>query len=275
MLQFKVDERRCVKCGLCANDCPMKVIDLKTGFPRISAEKETNCMKCQHCLAVCPHKALSILGRNPEASEALSQNYPTPDNLEVLMKGRRSVRQYKDENLDAGLIQRLLDVAWHAPTGMNMNGVQFTVINDKVKLHKFREEAYSRLATRVEAGPLPKERAMLASFVKLWQEKGIDILFRNAPHLVVTSSPKKSTTPVPDSIIALTYFELFAQSLGVGTLWNAFLKWTIDELAPELKLSLGIPEDHLFGYAMVFGKPAIEYKRTIAKGPANIVPFPS
>ena len=54
---------------------------------------------------------------------------------------------------------------------------------------------------------------------------------------------------------------------------SAFLKWAIDELVPELKLSLGIPEDHLCGYVMVFGKPTIEYKRTIAKGPANVVTF--
>jgi nitroreductase len=251
----------------------VKVIDLKTGVPRISAEKEMSCIKCQHCLAICPHAALSILGRDPEESVTLAHNYPAPNNLEVLMKGRRSVRQYQDENLEAGLIERLLGVARHAPTGINMDGVQFTVIDNKEKLHTFREETYASLASLVEANQLPQERAMYASFVKLWQEKGIDVLFRNAPHLVVTSAPKKCSTPEVDSIIALTYFELFAQSMGVGTLWDGLLEWAIDELVPDLKLSLGVPEDHLFGYVMIFGKPAIEYKRTIAKGPANVVTF--
>lgn len=189
------------------------------------------------------------------------------------MKGRRSVRQYQEENLDSELIQRLLNVARHAPTGINMDGVQFTVINDKEKLNTFREETYARLAALVESGELPEERAMYASFVKLWCEKGIDVLFRNAPHLVVTSAPKKFSTPVADSIIALTYFELFAQSLGVGTLWDGLLKWAIDELVPELKLSLGVPENHLLGYVMIFGKPAVKYQRTIEKGAANVVTF--
>jgi len=273
VLQFQIDESKCTKCGYCANDCPTKVIDLKAGFPRISAEKEAHCIKCQHCLAVCPHAALSILGRHPEASEVLAQNYPDPNNLEILIKGRRSVRQYRDENLDGELIERLLNVAWHAPTGVNANGVKFTVIDNKEKLHMFRDETYLRLGELVDTNQLPENRAMFASFVKLWQEKCVDVLFRNAPHLVVTSAPKKGPTPVADSIIALSYFELYAQSSGIGTLWDGLLKWAIDELVPELKLSLGVPENHLLGYAMLFGKPAIRYKRTVQKGPANITYF--
>ena len=33
---------------------------------------------------------------------------------------------------------------------------------------------------------------------------------------------------------------------------------------------LGIPEDHLIGYVMVFGKPAVHYARTVQHGPALI-----
>ncbi len=275
MLQFEIDENRCSKCGLCANDCPVRVINLKTGYSGISPEKESSCMQCQHCLAVCPHGALSILGKNPDASDLLAQNSLSPDNMEILIKGRRSVRQYKDENLDGELIERLLNVAWYSPTGVNMNGVHFTVIDNKEKLNEFRKETYKRLEALIEAGKLPADYSMFVRFVQLWNEKGIDILFRNAPHLVVSSSPQKYHTSGTDNVIALAYFELFAQSLGVGTLWNGMLEGAIDVLAPELKLSLGIPEKHKFGYVMIFGKPAVEYKRTIQKDPANIAIFDS
>ena len=30
-----------------------------------------------------------------------------------------------------------------------------------------------------------------------------------------------------------------------------------------MKQELGIPADHLFGYAMIFGKPAVSYARTV------------
>jgi len=70
--------------------------------------------------------------------------------------------------------------------------------------------------------------------------------------------------------IALTTFDLLAQNLHIGTLWDGFAKWTIDDLVPELKTFLGIPEDHIFGGALLFGKPSVKYYRTVQKTPANI-----
>jgi hypothetical protein len=41
-------------------------------------------------------------------------------------------------------------------------------------------------------------------------------------------------------------------------------------LYPGLGTRLGIPEDHIVGYAMVFGEPEVEYHRTVQRGPARI-----
>lgn len=273
MLQFEITEAKCTKCAFCVRDCPARIIDMESGYPRIMAEKEASCLKCQHCLAICPTAALSILGRNPEQSRPLKNNLPDPDQLETLIKGRRSIRHYRDENLDPILLQRLFDVAWHAPTGVNMRQVQFSVIDDKEAMAKFREAVYSGLAKLVEAGQLPEERAMFGDFVQPWREIGFDVLFRGAPHLIVASAPRDCACPIPDCLIALSYFELFAQSLGVGTVWNGLAKYAIDELVPELRQQLGIPENHLVGYVMAFGKPAIKFQRTVEKGAANVVRF--
>lgn len=273
MLQFAIDSEKCTKCELCAKDCPVSVIDMDSGYPKISAEKEAACVQCQHCLAICPTAALSILGRQPEESKPLKGGFPGPDQLETLIKGRRSVRQYRDENLDSELLQRLLDVAWQAPTGINMRKVRFSVIDDKEKLAMFREETYQSLDALIAEGKLPEERAFFAEFVRLWKERGIDVLFRGAPHLIVASAPKECASPIPDCLIALSYFELFAQSLGVGTVWDGLAKWAISDLAPTLRSRLNIPNDHVIGYAMAFGKPAVRYQRTIEKGSANVVRF--
>jgi len=271
MLQFEIVEDKCTKCGLCAKDCPVLVINLDSGYPAISPERARNCIGCQHCLAICPTAALSILGRDPHQSQPLAGNFPVPEQLETLIRGRRSVRHYQDENLRPELLQQLLDVAWQAPTGVNMRQVQFTVIDDRQALAKFREETYAELAALIKAGQLPEKHAQFGQFVKLWQEKGIDVLFRRAPHLLVASVPRNCPTPMADGLIALAYFELFAQNLGVGTVWNGLVKWAIDELVPELRERLGIPEDHRIGYVMAFGKPAVHYQRTIDHGPAKIV----
>jgi nitroreductase len=193
--------------------------------------------------------------------------------MEILIKGRRSVRHYADENLDPALIKRALDVAWQAPTGVNMRQVRFSVIDDKDSLAVFRDATYAGIEELIARNQLPEEQAFFAGFVRAWQEKGVDVLFRGAPHLVVASVPQGGPTPVPDCMIALAYFDLFAQTLEIGTVWNGLVKLTINNLVPELRTRLNIPDDHLVGYAMSFGKPAVHYQRTIEKGPAKMVRF--
>ncbi|PLY04963.1 MAG: nitroreductase [Desulfuromonas sp.] len=270
MLQFTIDQDRCIACGLCAGDCPVKIISMASGIPEIVAGREQNCIGCQHCLAICPTAALSILGHDPDQSVVLEGNLPTPAALETLIRGRRSVRQYRDENLAPELVQQLLDVSWQAPTGVNRRSVTFHVIDDKEVMAAFRTETYAGLAERSETGRLVANYADFAKFAALWHEKGIDVLFRGAPHLLVATAPRSCPTPQEDCLIACSFFDLYARSLGVGTVWNGFIKWAITDILPELKVSLDIPSDHLVGYVLCFGAPLVSYKRTVDHGPARV-----
>jgi hypothetical protein len=47
-------------------------------------------------------------------------------------------------------------------------------------------------------------------------------------------------------------------------------KYIIKDMLPEFKTRLGIPEDHVVGYAMAFGKPAVHYSRTTQHEPAGV-----
>ncbi len=273
MLQFSIDQDLCIKCGLCAKDCPVKIINLKTGSPAIANDREGSCLRCQHCLAICPTGALSILGRSPAQSQPLKDSLPIPEQLETLIKGRRSVRQYRDENVDQAVIQQMFGVARHAPTGINLDQVRFYVIDNKDALRVFRDQVYDALAELVAAGKLPESQSRFADIVNAWLDKGIDVLFRGAPHLVIAAAPKDGPCSAADCMIALSYFELYAQSIGVGTVWDGLLVWALKDLIPELQNRLGIPEDYLLGYAIAFGKPAIEYQRTVERGQADIVYF--
>lgn len=270
MLSFHIDKQKCTHCGLCVNDCPVKIIALVDGIPTIDAEKEINCLKCQHCLAICPTAALSILGINPNDCQNLDGHLPKPEQLETLIRGRRSVRQYRDENVDPQTIQQLLTVAGQAATGVNARQVLFTVVDDKRMMATLRDKVMAGLDHLIKTDALPDNRKFFEKFVQLWQEKGIDTLFRGAPHLVIASAPRECPTPNADALIALTTFELYAQNQGVGTLWDGFALWAINDLLPELKADLRIPEDHIMVYTMVFGYPAVTYKRTIDHGAANV-----
>ena len=271
MLDFKVNEQNCIRCGQCVADCPASIILMDdNGYPFISIDKEARCMKCQHCLAICPTESVSIFGLDPANSLSVVGGFPDPDKLEILIKGRRSVRHYKNENLDPALLQRLLEVAWHAPSGVNSRQVCFTVLDSKEKVAQLRDEVMVGLVRLVKENSLPQGMEFFANFVRIWEERQIDVIFRGAPHLLIASAPMKVASPMPDCLIALSYFELFAQANGIGTVWNGLAKWAINDLVPETRHLLGIPDDHLIGYVMAFGKPAVHYFRTVQHGPALI-----
>lgn len=268
MIDFRIDEERCIQCGECASDCPAGIISLDE-YPTIS--DETGCLKCLHCFTICPTAAISILGKDPDASIELDGNLPDPAKLETLIKGRRSVRRYKEKDLAPELIDELLEISCHAPTGVNAQGVLFTVVKEGAVLKALREEVMTELARQKEAGNLPDDFTgqYLGYAVKVWKEKGEDVIFRDAPHLLITSAPKNNPCPVQDTHIALTTFQLMAHAKGVGTLWDGFFIMALS-VCPDLAARLGIPKEHLVGYAMVFGESEVEYHRTVQRGPAKV-----
>lgn len=268
MLKFRVDKDRCTRCGECEVDCPAGVIKIDD-YPAIPNEE--GCYKCQHCLAVCPSGAISILGRDPDASTSLAGNFPEHAKLETLIKGRRSVRRYSQKDLSPELIDELIEVANHAPTGVNAQDVLFTVVREGEVMQTLREEVMLQLGKLYDDGKLPEGlvEQYIGFAVQEWKNNGKDIIFRGAPHLLVTSAPKNAPCPGQDTLIAMTTFQLIAQARGVGTVWDGMFMMALS-LCPDLTLRLGIPEDHIVGYAMVFGDPAVEYYRTVQRGPASV-----
>lgn len=270
MLNFTVDSRACTRCGACAADCPPRIISLDSGLPAIAPENEAACYKCQHCLAICPAAAISILGVAPASCTTLTGNLPTPEAVATLIKGRRSVRRYRDENLAPELMQQLLEVAWHAPTGVNSRQVRFTVVDDRLKMAGFRAKLLEELGELVRRNALPAGFERYADFVRAWEEQRQDILFRGAPHFLVASAPQTVVTPTQDCLIALSYFELYARVNGVGTVWDGLATLAVTQLVPAARQWLGIPDDHVVGYCMAFGPPAVSYQRTV-QHPAALI----
>ncbi|OEU60730.1 MAG: nitroreductase [Desulfuromonadales bacterium C00003094] len=264
MIEFVVDSKKCTRCGECVKDCPVGIIALEDSGPALIADKAKLCLKCQHCLAVCPTAALSVLGKNPADSQVLAGHLPTAEQVEALIRGRRSVRRFAPEPIASDTINKLLRTAAHAPTGHNNLGVVFTVIEDPATMKQLREETLAGIREAVEGERLPKGMEFFAGIVKAW-DRGTDVIFRDAPHLVIVSAPKSGPTPAADGYIALCTFELLASSLGLGTLWDGLATWALVDIAPQVGAKLGIPETHELVYTMLFGQPAVKYHRTVQR----------
>lgn len=264
MVAFTVDREKCTGCGECVKDCPVQVISLEGGWPELVAERADQCIECQHCLAVCPEGAVSVLGRNPAESLPLADALPSSAALEMLIKGRRSVRRFVPEAVPSETIERLLRVTAHAPTGKNQRRVLLTVIEDGATMERLRQGVMEAIREAVEQERLPPGLEFFAGILKAW-DKGRDIIFRRAPHLLIASAPRSAATPVADCLIALSTFDLLATNAGLGTLWVGFAHAALAHCAPHLVPQLGIPKDHELACPMVFGFPAVRYHRTVQR----------
>jgi nitroreductase/NAD-dependent dihydropyrimidine dehydrogenase PreA subunit len=271
MLDFRVQNERCTCCGLCVSDCPARIIARHDNEPPVvAAENEENCLECQHCLAICPTGAISVFGLNPDDSLPVSAEvWPRLPQLTHLLRGRRSVRQYRDENVDPQLIDRLLATVANSPTGVNNRSLTFTVIADKDELHRLREKLMQALIETANEGRLPERFAYLQIAISAYVEHQADVIFRGAPHVLIVSAPPQSPCATEDVPIAITYFELLAQVAGLGTVWCGLLKLAL-EAVPELKSLVGLAAGHHY-YAMLFGHPAIAYSRTVQRDNAACV----
>lgn len=268
-MNFFVDKEKCVKCGLCVNDCSVKALNFdKDGYPQVAPNGEKRCFKCQHCLAICPTGALSVCTKNPENSSPV-RNGVNPDDLLNLIQSRRSFRSYKQENVDAETMQKLKDMLKYTPTGCNNHGLHFAIIDDIEVMNNFRNRINKKILDAISNKIIKSVARKFGRFLNAF-EQGEDVLFRTAPHMVIVSVPKNAPCKDVDPTIALSYFELYAQSLGLGTCWCGLVFWALN-LLPELLGQFEIPNTHKVGYVMLFGKPQHQYSRTVQPEEVPIV----
>jgi Fe-S-cluster-containing hydrogenase component 2 len=264
-LNFTVDAEKCIRCDACVRDCPPGIIRVNAELPEVTESLEGNCLQCQHCLAVCPTGAVSVFGLKPEDSLSLADGaLPSQSQMKTLVRGRRSVRHFLDENLPAKCIDELLSDTAHSPTGCNDRDLMFSVIDDRVVMRTLLEKVVNALEERKKTGvPVP---AFLVDKAARYRREGVDEFFRGAPHLLVVSAGTRATCGAEDVIIALSYFELLAQSAGIGTTWCGMLKFVV-EATPELREFLWLSATAPF-YAMMFGRPDVRYARTVQRDTA-------
>ena len=262
MNTITVDKEKCVQCGLCVSDCVSKCMDMnQNNYPYM--KNEQMCLKCQHCMMICPQGALTFNDKNPKDSEKVSSK-----DILSLIKSRRSIRQYKDEELTEEELQTIKDMLPYIPTGCNSHKLHFSIVEKKSVMTILKEKVnnkFIKLLNNQILSPVVKHfKAYKNAF-----EKGEDIIFRNAPHMIVVSSPINAPCAPQDPVIALSYIELYANSLGYGTCWCGYAEICI-KLFPELCEILEIPKGYTPVYAMLLGKPAVKYARTPQPEPYTI-----
>ena len=244
---------------------------------------QTRCIRCSHCSAVCPTAAVHWPTADGEATcgEALqSLTADTALELETVIKRRRSMRHYTGEVLSQSMIDRIVAVTNHAPTGTNSRRVTITVVNDPRTMQEISDIAmryFRRLATLI-LNPLTVPFILLfAGRRRLRRLRGYrrqidryfgghNILTHGAPALFVFSADRRSSCPSEDALIWATTANLYAESLGLGTCYNGFLVRAARMHRP-LRRRLGLPEGHTVFETFTAGYPAVAYQRAAYRDP--------
>ncbi|MEW5734369.1 MAG: nitroreductase family protein [Thermodesulfobacteriota bacterium] len=274
MALITVDEKKCKKDGICASECPFVLISQKDpeSLPEAVPNAEKLCIRCGHCVAVCPHGALSLAGMDEADYPFIQKGLKlSPEQAEQFLRSRRSIRLYKDRPAPREVLQKLVELARYAPTAHNDQEVRWLVIEDKVQVQRLAGVIVDWLRSVVASDPAAAKKMHLDLILGAW-DFGMDVITRNAPHLVINFAPKKSPFaelyPL-DCAMALAYLELAAPVFGMGSCWNGMLLFAASQ-SQAVREALGIAPEYQICGALMLGYPKYKYTRLAGRKPPQI-----
>jgi nitroreductase/NAD-dependent dihydropyrimidine dehydrogenase PreA subunit len=261
MKLITVNEEKCIKCGLCIKECPANILSMGEKGP--TEIPNSNCIACGHCVAICPKAAIDNK-KTPLSQQIELEDFPklNEHQAEYFLRSRRSIRNYKDESVSREKLTKLIDIARQAPTATNSQGISFIVVENRDLLKKAVEISIQM----IEASPL---RHLVEEAITSYREEGMDSIFRGAPNLIMALSNKDFPYGRDNAVSCLTYLELYAPSLGLGSCWAGIFEHCISiDNSPLLKL-FNIPEEKKVVGAVMVGYPKYSYKRLVDKNPLD------
>ena len=263
-----IDKNACDGCCACIDECPILLleIDTETEIPKPIQNAEELCIDCGHCVAVCPHGALDH--RLMKASECA----PTPIGTRMdasgvggLLQSRRSIRTFTKTELSHQTANQLLEVALYGPTGSNRQPVQWMVVTDGRRIHDIAQETMNWMKDGLDKSKDPEAAKKTRHILSAW-DAGTDYICRGAPSLFVVYGPSGGA----DYSIAITYLEIQATAMGLGTCWGGWVMGAASQWDPVKKL-LDLPRGNECQGAMMIGYPVHEYHRIPKRKPLNIL----
>ena len=250
---------RCSKCGLCIKECPIYVLAMGDKGPEEVAG--AHCNACGHCVAICPNLAID----NEKAPLALQVDATAlpklnPQQAEHFLRSRRSIRTYHDKPVAREMLAKLVNIARLAPTASNSQGIGYVIVENKQLLEKAAEITIQM----AENSPV---RHLLEAAIVGYREKGLDSVFRGAPNLIIAIADKNSFYAKNNAISCLTYLELFAPALGLGTCWAGIFEYFAAIENSQLINLFNIAEEKTVVGAVMVGYPKYSYMRLVDRNP--------
>jgi len=264
---IQVDYDKCIQCGQCSDVCPISTIRMGDNGPE---EAGQHCIACGHCVAVCPREAIDNV-RAPLANQISLAEKPVldADTAASFLRGRRSIRCYKEAKVPREKIKKLLDIARLAPTGGNSQGVAYQVIDNPEILKKITGKTIEWMEEEIKKSS-PWAPYFMATVVA-YRNTNHDSILRSAPCLVIAMADKALMPRGRDNThFSLAYAELYAPTIELGTCWAGFFEACATAGYQPLLDILNLPKSMVVTGGIMVGYPKYNYKRLVDRNPLQI-----
>ncbi|MFX0042365.1 MAG: nitroreductase family protein, partial [Candidatus Hodarchaeota archaeon] len=164
----------------------------------------------------------------------------------------RSIRFYKDKKVPDDILQKVVRAMECAPTAGNLRGEKFVILSDQEQLKDLSDAIIEELLTN------PSTKSHFAGSFEVKKKFYNYPVFYDAPHVIIVYSAGKTTFEHYNIGNIITYGQLAAQSLGLGTCWIGWMQIAF-EFNPKLTKLVGI-RGRSWG-VMTIGYPDIKYLR--------------
>ncbi|MBT3980671.1 MAG: 4Fe-4S binding protein [Bacteriovoracaceae bacterium] len=282
---IKIDKESCINCTICYEICPDYVFSVDEVEKKdVTVRFADHCCICGHCVSMCPIGAVTHDTLPCDDFVKISKPEIKPLDLQNLIFSRRSVRKYKDKQVEKETINQLIECAAHAGSAGNVQTEGFIVLNDKsflkklelvvvdslwhggVKFFKGKGLIQKFLSKRFGAKltyQYQKYHKLIVRRRENNEEEGM--IFRNAPAVIAIHGLKANYLAQTNSAIALRNIELMAQTLGLGTCHVGFLVTASNMRTRKINKMLGLDNKRKIYGALMIGYPKYKYKHRIPK----------
>lgn len=268
---FEVDREKCNRDGLCVEECPARVIRLspKDDVPVPQADFKEYCIACGHCVAVCPTEALRLEWLEPGQCPPVNRELQlTREQAEQFLRGRRSIRSFKEKIVERAKLEKLLEIACYAPSAKNNQPWHWTVVERPDEVRRLAALVVEWMRGVIAEKPKVAAALSFTRVVAAW-DSGFERVCRGAPHLMVVHADKNYGFGAEDTALALSYLELYAPLLGLGSCWAGYFYSAVNAY-PPLFDALKLPARHKAFGALMVGYPRFRYQRLVPRKPPKV-----
>ena len=287
LAKILIDTKLCNKCGNCRFACPWNlfVVNENKCYPQIG--NQDLCVSCGHCISICPTNAIIHEDFSLDSTHLVNQELmPDTKELYELFRARRSIRSFKEKNVEKELIKKAIDSAQFAPSTNNVKSTKYIVVQDKKIINQitnytaeylnkiingFKNPILRKIYLFYSKNDLNNIKNMIRDYKEIMKNIriGNDIILHNAPVLLFFYANKQIGYSDVNATLALQNATLALFSNGLGSFYAGYVVAAAKKNLNITKL-LNIPKNHEIYGCLAIGFPRLKYDKWIERKKPDI-----